>query len=129
MVKNMIDHVTISVVNITESSKFYSQILSEIGIKELARNNLTVSYGKSDKIAFVISQLGDTSETVGDARGLHIAFAAPTIQAVTNWYSKAIENGAKIITTPEQTDTGFFHALIEDPNGWKLEAIYKKEAS
>lgn len=125
----MIDHVAISVININTSGNFYSNSLQALGYKELAKDDLTISYGKFKNISFVISQLGNILEPVGKARGLHIAFNALSIENVLSWYSIALENGGKIITAPKYTDAGLFHALVQDPDGWKLEAVFRKRNS
>lgn len=124
----MIDHITISVTNADESNIFYSRILSELGYKQLSKDNTSYSYGSSEDniIRFVITEIGKITEPIGQARSLHIAFKAPSEASVLAWYSLAIENGGKIITGPEKIDDEAFHALVSDPDGWRIEAIYRK---
>lgn len=66
-------------------------------------------------------------EQVGKARGVHIAFRAPSVAAVEAWYKKCLELGGVDNGAPgprPHYHPGYYGAFIVDPNGWRIEACF-----
>jgi len=125
----MIDHVSLSVKNYEESVGFYDATLAELGYAQIMSFPGVALYGVkgSKKPDFSISSRGSRDETVGNARGMHIAFKATSKALVDAWYTKAIELGAKDNGKPgyrKQYHPGYYAAFVIDPNGWRIEAVY-----
>lgn len=84
-----------------------------------------------------------TAGTVGDApsrkgaafahppgRGSHLAFAAPSRAAVRAFHAAAVANGGECNGPPGlRRDYGstYYAAFVVDPEGWRIEAVCKKE--
>jgi len=130
----MIDHTSFSVNNYDESIKFYDETLKILGctrIMNFDMPNYQVSgYGKDNKPSFWIAyerKIAEENkhETIGQARGFHVAFLAPSVEAVNGWYEKCLELGGKDNGKPGPRSyyhPGYYGAFIVDPNGWRIEA-------
>lgn len=126
---NMIDHVSISISNWEKTLRFYDQTLNELGYKRLMtfEDTNAAGYGTDNKPAFWISTQGKESETIGNARGVHIAFLAPNVEAVQRWYEKCLELGGTDNGKPgprPEYHPGYYGAFIIDPDGWRIEACF-----
>lgn len=128
----MLDHFSISVNNYEQSLQFYDQTLKLIGYDRILTIDIpehqvkTAGYGKDNKPSFWISPMGRDDETVGRARGVHIAFIAPTVESIHAWYQKCLELGGKDNGKPGtrvEYHPGYYGAFIIDPNGWRIEAV------
>jgi catechol 2,3-dioxygenase-like lactoylglutathione lyase family enzyme len=78
----MIDHTSISVNDYLQSERFYTATLQQIGMQKIMqfnRGHSTIAgYGKQGGIkpCFWIADLGRNDESIGQARGVHMAFSA-----------------------------------------------------
>jgi len=66
----------------------------------------------------------------GKARGFHIAFQAPSIEAIKAWHKKCLEIGGKNNGNPgprPECHPGHYPAFIVDSNGWRLEAVLQND--
>ncbi|MBS0185124.1 MAG: VOC family protein [Proteobacteria bacterium] len=131
----MIDHISFSVNNYAQSLKFYDETLKILGIERLMTfetpEQNVAGYGSHGKPFFWMGC--DTSpneeEFVGKARGFHIAFQAPNIEAIKAWHKKCLELGGKNNGNPgprPEFHPDYYAAFIIDPNGWRLEAVLLK---
>lgn len=130
----MIDHVSCAVNNFEESLTFYDQTLIELGYQRIMTvdtpEKQVALYGTDNKPFFSIGRkMNDTSsaETIGNARGLHIAFAATSVDMVDSWYNKCIELGGIDNGAPglrAHYHPGYYSAFIVDFNGWRIEAVF-----
>ena len=131
----MLDHITIPVMNIVNSEKFYAETLACLGYEKIMAFEIPeakiVGYGNNGKPDFWIGEpLGDYPDNgepfkTGFVRGLHMAFLANSVDEIKDWYSKALELGGKDNGAPgprPQYHAGFYGAFIIDPDGWKIEA-------
>jgi catechol 2,3-dioxygenase-like lactoylglutathione lyase family enzyme len=127
----MIDHHSFAVKNYQESLKFYDETLSLLGYKREVTLDYpgmqTAGYGNGGpRPKLWISEGGLQNEEIGKAQGLHIAFVAPTAEAVQQqWYKKALALGAKDNAPPgprTQYHDHYCGAFVIDPNGWRIEA-------
>lgn len=122
----MIDHGSFSVKNYQKSLEFYDQTLDILGYTRLFTfdfpEDSCAGYGKDPKPSFWISNNGKINEEIEQARGLPIAFLAPSIEAISQWYKKlgGKDNGAPG-PRPEYHPE-YYGAFIIDPNGWRIEA-------
>jgi catechol 2,3-dioxygenase-like lactoylglutathione lyase family enzyme len=124
-----IDHASFAVNNYEKSADFYDQTFALLGVKRVMTIDMehvkTIGYGKG-KPSFWISDRGRVEgEEVGKARGMHIAFVAPSVEAVNAWYKKALELGAIDNGVPgprPEYHPGYYGAFVIDPNGWRIEA-------
>lgn len=128
----MIDHVSFSVNDFAKSILFYDETLKILGIERLMTfdtdEHKVASYGNNGKPFFWIGvdAQPNTQESVGKARGFHLAFAAPTLESIHEWHKKCLSMGGTDNGAPgprPEYHPGYYAAFIIDPNGWRLEAV------
>jgi catechol 2,3-dioxygenase-like lactoylglutathione lyase family enzyme len=127
MINSIIDHTSISVKDLEQSKKFYDHTLAALGYECLMVHGPVVGYGVNDKPSFWISTKGNPEEVIGNARGVHIAFRAHSVEAVKEWYKRCLEYGGTDHGEPgprSKYHSGYYGAFIIDPNGWRIEACF-----
>ena len=97
----MIDHCFLSVNDWKKSRNFYDATLKILGYEriltfEIDENMAMAGYGSNKKSAFWIEKSpGITlSKEGGKARGVGIAFAAPSVEAIHAWFDACLSHGA-----------------------------------
>ena len=117
----MLDHVTIGVSDIEQSTKFYDRALRPLGIERLYReSDQFAGYGVHPKAFFWIGRR-ESSQT-----GTHIAFAANDRATVDRFYKEAIAAGGKDNGPPGTRriyHPTCYGAFILDPDGHNIEAV------
>lgn len=129
----MIDHTSIAVKDFAQSERFYDATLEKLGYEKLMiydRGHCKIAgYGKDGdaRPKLWIADAGRDDETIGQARGVHIAFCAKSQQVVDDWYKAALQNGGTCNGKPGQREKyhpGYYGAFVIDPNGWRIEACF-----
>lgn len=125
----LFNHVQIKVKNLKNSQLFYNSIMNILGYQVVFEiENTVVGYGTDIHDMFEIRQA--TSETPV-SRSIHLAFNAPSLQSVDEFYHSAIENGAKCNGKPglrPEYEEGYYAAFVIDLDGNNIEAVYKSMA-
>ena len=117
----MIDHLAIQVRDVAASWAFYDAVLAPLGAKRVMEFPDLVGYGGSQPQFWV----GPTT-TAGDARELHVAFAAVDRAAVIAFYDAAVAAGAEVLHEPRvwtEYHPSYFGAFVRDPDGNNVEAV------
>lgn len=132
----MIDHTSFAVKDFEKSLIFYDKSLAVLGYERTIDINIpdvkVSGYGspQSTRPSFWISDRGfNLSEEIGNALGVHLAFMAPSAEAVNQWYKICLELGGKDNGAPGPRihyHPGYYGAFIIDPNGWRIEACFHK---
>ena len=120
----MIDHVSISVSDLSVSAKFYDRVLEPLGLKRVTEREHRIGYGKKYPEFWLNARPG--MATVTDDTGNHVCLRAPTRSAVTAFYNAALAHGGSGDGEPrdrQATVTHYFGAFIRDPDGNKIEAV------
>lgn len=130
----MIDHVSFAVHDFSQSLAFYDKTLACLSYERLMlfddEEHAVAGYGRNEKPAFWIGAKKnlseeDKKEQIGKAAGLHVAFVAPTLDAVHKWYETCLELGGKDNGLPgprPEYHPGYYGAFVIDPDGWRIEA-------
>jgi catechol 2,3-dioxygenase-like lactoylglutathione lyase family enzyme len=127
----MLDHTSLTVNDYQKSLTFYDKTLSLLGYERLVTIDVPewkgAGYGTQGSLrpSFWIGSSGDEAEDIGRARGLHIAFIAPTVETIQKWYQMCLDNGGTSNGAPGQRPhyhPGYYGGFIIDPNGWRIEA-------
>jgi catechol 2,3-dioxygenase-like lactoylglutathione lyase family enzyme len=119
----MIDHISIGVRDIAAAKEFYDAVLEPLGIKRLYEGAEFAAYGKADKDDLSIHQGGEN--WCPDPK-VHIAFCAPSRDAVEAFHRKGIKAGGQDDGAPairEDYADDYFAAFLKDPDGQRIEAV------
>lgn len=121
----MIDHIIITVSNLSASLKFYQKALAPLGYS--ATPEYTTSTG-SKGVGFGIEGGLDFFIQEGGAQvtQCHIAFRASTRVQVEEFYAAGLAAGGRDNGKPELTpDHGpdYYSAYVFDPDGCNIEAV------
>ncbi len=121
----MIHHVSLGVSDLDRAAAFYDAVLTPLGYRrtfEVA--GLAIAYG--EKLPeFWIGGALDGSRPVSAGNGTHVAFAAPSPEAVDRFHAAALEHGADDDGAPgPRPDYGpdYYGAFVRDPDGNKIQA-------
>jgi catechol 2,3-dioxygenase-like lactoylglutathione lyase family enzyme len=121
----MLHHLSFAVTDLARSAKFYDAALAPLGYVRVWANDTAVGYGLTggdDK--FAIKLRPKTAPPPGD--GFHVAFTAPSQQAVKDFYKTALAHGGSdnggCGLHPEYGDH-YFAAFVIDPDGYRIEAV------
>lgn len=121
----MLHHLSFAVSDIARSAAFYDAVLPTLGYVRVWADGTAVGYGSpggEDKFAIKLRRRGVTIP--GD--GFHVAFSAPSQEAVGGFYKAALEHGGR-----DNGGSGFhpeygskyFAAFVFDPDGYRIEAV------
>lgn len=119
----MIDHVSISVRDLTAAGRFYDVVLAPLGLTRLVTREQTIGFGKRYPEFWLNHR--DNAAPVANP-GAHICLRAPDAEAVRNFHALALANGASDDGAPGERPaavTTYFGAFFIDLDGNKLEAV------
>lgn len=126
---HMLHHLSFAVADLVRSAAFYDATLSLLGYVRVWTDETAVGYGSpggGDKFAIKLRSNG----VVVPGEGFHVAFAAPSRQAVADFYRAALEHGGKDNggsgLHPEY-GKNYFAAFVFDPDGYRVEAVINDE--
>lgn len=128
---DVFDHLSLGVANLDRAAAFYDAALGALGLVRLFRSTRAVGYGPegfAGEAPFAILELGDAKPTPG----LHVAFAAPSREAVDRFHAAALAAGGTDDGPPgirESYDPGYYAAFVRDLDGHRLEAVLHERAS
>jgi catechol 2,3-dioxygenase-like lactoylglutathione lyase family enzyme len=121
----MFDHVQIKADDFVTSRGFYAAVLGALG------------YGVVFEIAGVVTGFGtsihdmfEVRQAAADAplsRSVHLAFTAPSEDAVRAFYAAALAQGGRDNGAPglrPEYAPGYFAAFVIDPEGHNVEAVF-----
>ena len=125
----MLHHLSFAVVDLDRSGAFYDTALAPLGYIRVWTHKTAIGYGlPGGGDRFAIKLRSDGIAVPGE--GFHVAFAAPTREAVTAFYEVALEHGGKDNggsgIHPEY-GSHYFAAFVFDPDGYRIEAVINKE--
>ena len=128
----IIGHISLGVRNIAVSKVFYTAAFAPLGLSLVYESPPggavnTLGYGPDKEHEAVnIFEYGEKASPPG--RGSHVAFNAPSRQAVAEFHAEGLKNGGACNGPPglrKHYGPLYFAAFIVDPDGWRLEAVCK----
>lgn len=125
----MIDHLTIGSHNVDAAANFYASCFAALGIELLEKNDRHAAFGKGDAWSFFVYPA--EPEAALNAARMHIAFSAPSQDAVDAFYRTALAQGASSLTPPgglPHIGERYYGAMCKDLDGHALEVVYWKPA-
>jgi len=121
----MLHHLSFGVSDLPRSAAFYEATLSALGYVRVWSDKTAVGYGYpggGDKLAIKLRPAG----VVVPGPGFHVAFAAPSREAVARFHDEALRHGGKDNGPPGlRPDYGenYYAAFVVDPDGYRIEAV------
>lgn len=126
---HLLHHLSFAVTDLEHSAAFYDATLSTLGYVRVWEDKTAIGYGiagSGDKFAIKLNNGGVTVP----GEGFHVAFAAPSREAVTSFYKAALAHGGKDNggsgLHPEY-GSNYFAAFVFDPDGYRIEAVINGE--
>ena len=129
----MIHHISIGVSDIVAAGSFYDAILTPLAyiraFEDLrpGERHQAIGYGyELDKDEFAIKERH--ADELAPGPGFHLAFAAPSREAVDAWHTNGIAMGATNRGAPKvwvEFGPNYYAAYLTDPDGWQIEAVCK----
>ena len=117
----MIDHLSIQCQDLDASARFYDDVLAPLGGRRIMDFGEVIGYGTD----FPTFWLGP-HETGEGFRESHIAFRAPTREAVRAFFEAAVTNAAEVLHEPRvrpEYHESYYGAFVRDPDGNNVEAV------
>jgi catechol 2,3-dioxygenase-like lactoylglutathione lyase family enzyme len=127
----VLDHISLGVSDLSRAGAFYDDVLAALGYVRLFTHPRALGYGRpGDKDeAFAILAAGDEARAPG--KGCHVAFSAPSREAVDAFHAAALRAGATDEGAPglrPQFGAGYYATFVRDPDGYRLEAVCHEAA-
>ena len=117
----MLDHLGINCRDLAASAAFYDRVLGVLGHRRMMDYEVAIGYG-TDQPSFWLSAW--TEDTPN--REIHVAFTAPSADAVRAFHAAALELGAEELHAPRvwpEYHPGYYGAFVRDPDGNNVEAV------
>lgn len=133
---HMLHHISFAVVDLERSARFYDSVFAPLGYVRVfedvrpGEDGQAIGYGlagQGDK--FCIKQASVSSATAG--HGFHLAFAAPSREAVHAFHRAALMHGGRDNGGPgPRPDYGphYYACFVVDPDGHRIEAVMNNAA-
>jgi catechol 2,3-dioxygenase-like lactoylglutathione lyase family enzyme len=127
--RRMLHHLSFAVADLRRSSAFYDAALAPLGYVRVWTSDTAIGYGLSGGDDGFAIKLRPGS-VVAPGEGFHIAFTAPSRDAVEAFYQAALEHGGKDNggsgLHPEY-GSHYYAAFVFDPDGYRIEAVINEE--
>ena len=118
----MLDHVSIQCADVAASAGFYDAVLATIGGARIMDFGEVIGFGVPPMPDFWIGP-----QATGEGfRESHIAFAAPSREAVRAFLEAAAGRGAEVLHEPRlwpEYHPDYYGAFVRDPDGNNVEAV------
>jgi len=118
----MLDHLSIQVDDLAAASSFYDAVLEPLGYRRIMDFEGVAGYGAD----FPSFWLGVASDPIPN-RQTHIAFQAPSREAVRAFRDAAAAVGMEVLHEPRvfpEYHPGYYGAFVRDPDGNNVEAVH-----
>ncbi len=125
----MLSHLSLGTMDLEKAGRFYDAALGALGYVRVWTADTAVGYGVKgggDKLAIKDSSVETARLRAGP--GFHLAFTAPTREAVDAFHAAALKAGGTCDGEPglrEQYGPTYYATFVRDPDGHKLEAVHQ----
>src|SRR5271156_2643703 len=120
----MIDHISVGVVELERSARFYEATLAALGFSRLVTRPGTVGFGKSYPEFWVNLRRG--MARIAPASGGHIWLRAKTAKELDPFHAAALNAGGASDGAPglrPHDRVRYYAAFVLDPDGNRIEAV------
>lgn len=122
----MLGHLSLGVAELARALSFYDEVLGALGHVRLWTTERGAGYGPAGRSEepFALFEVGADARAPG--RGFHLAFTAPSREAVQAFHAAALRQGGVDEGAPglrPHYGAGYYAAFVRDLDGHKLEAV------
>jgi catechol 2,3-dioxygenase-like lactoylglutathione lyase family enzyme len=124
----LLGHLSFGVSNLAQATAFYDASMAALGYVRVFTGPEYVGYGlpgtESDKLLLIL-QPGPVTPP---GPGFHLAFIAPSREAVDRFHAAALQFGGVDQGVPglrPHYGPNYYAAFVLDPDGYKLEATHQ----
>jgi catechol 2,3-dioxygenase-like lactoylglutathione lyase family enzyme len=121
----LLDHLSFGVSDLARATAFYDATMSALGFGRVYTGSKAVGYGVAgtadDRLLLILQP--DPARPPGS--GFHLAFSAPSREAVDRFHAAALQFGGVDRGAPglrPNYGSDYYAAFVLDPDGYKLEA-------
>ncbi|HET9578618.1 MAG TPA: VOC family protein [Usitatibacter sp.] len=121
----MLHHLSFAVSDLQRSAAFYDAVLGALGYTRAWASAREIGYGvggAEDKFAIKLRGV----PVAAPSPGFHLAFAAPSREAVDAFHAAALARGGRDDGAPglrPHYGPGYYAAFVIDPDGYRIEAV------
>jgi catechol 2,3-dioxygenase-like lactoylglutathione lyase family enzyme len=118
----MLDHVSVQCADVAASAGFYDAVLGPLGGGRVMDFGTVVGFGTDGKPDFWLGP----QQTGNGFREAHLAFTAPSREAVREFFAAAVRAGAEVLHEPRiwpEYHAHYYAAFVRDPDGNNVEAV------
>lgn len=123
----MLGHLSFGVHDLDRAAAFYDAVLAPLGYVRVWTSPHAVGFGApggGDKLAL----FAKPGEVIAPGSGFHLAFDAPSREAVDRFHAAALAKGASDEGRPGvrlHYSSTYYAAFVRDLDGYKLEAVHQ----
>jgi catechol 2,3-dioxygenase-like lactoylglutathione lyase family enzyme len=117
----MLDHLSFQCADLDASAHFYDAVLAPLGGHRVMDFGATIGYGTDFPDFWIGGQ-----QTGEGFRESHVAFQAPTRDAVRAFFDAAVAEDAEVLHEPRlwpEYHESYYGAFVRDPDGNNVEAV------
>ena len=122
----MIGHVSLGVKDLAVATAFYDAVMAALGFERVWTSDQGVGYGVMGLSEFL--DLFPREDAAAPGGGFHLAFDAPSPEAVDRFHATALTHGGRNLGAPgprPHYGATYYAAFVLDPDGYKLEAVHQ----
>jgi catechol 2,3-dioxygenase-like lactoylglutathione lyase family enzyme len=125
----VLHHISLGVADLAAAASFYDAVLRALGYRRVFEHPTAIGYGVvdgEDKLCLKVQ-----SAPRGPGPGFHLAFAAPSRDAVDHFHAAGVASGGKDNGPPGLRPAygeNYYAAFVIDPDGHHLEAVINAPA-
>jgi len=127
----MLHHLSFAVADLPRAAVFYDAVLAPLGYVRVWTARDAIGYGlPGGGDEFAIKSRSEAVTAPGP--GFHLAFAAPSREAVERFHAAALQHGGRSNGAPglrPQYGPDYYAAFVTDPDGYRIEAVIHAESA
>ena len=125
----MIDHLTLGSHDLDAASRFYTACLKTLGAQLHEQTDKHAAFGIGDAWSFFVYP--SEPDAVLNGNRMHVAFGAPSPDAVEAFYDTALKMGGTSLTPPgnlPHISERYYGAMCKDLDQHAVEVLYWRPA-
>jgi|SRR5580658_2781618 catechol 2,3-dioxygenase-like lactoylglutathione lyase family enzyme len=123
----MLSHLSFGVSDLAKAAAFYDASMEALGYARVFSGRECVGYGRPGTDADRLLLILQPGTVRPPGPGFHLAFIAPSREAVDRFHAAALQCGGVDLGSPglrPHYGADYYAAFVLDPDGYKLEAKY-----